>query len=208
MWEFAGDIGQGNPGLFPPQPFINGKPLDIPIPRPGGGGIATCEDLIMRFDKLDPETLVDDALTELDDRGMVRPGDVERAQALREWFLWRQDGVAAELERFRYLPDPFGNCPDGLELCGDQACGTPKQCETRRCSPSQDFCDTLQRCIEREWESCPTCDEEGAPFYCELNFTCVADAETCMAVCQPDLGQEYCEPYRACVPIGQCELEF
>jgi len=82
--------------------------------------IATCENIIARFDNLNPESIVDHALVGLDKLGMIRPGDVDRAQELRDWYVWRQESLPPELERYRYLPDLEGNCADGLELCGDQ----------------------------------------------------------------------------------------
>jgi hypothetical protein len=89
--------------------------------------IATCEQLIVKFDALDPELLVDDAVDTLSDLGMMRDGDEQRAEALRQWYLERQTQLADELERYRYLPDQLGNCPDGYELCATDG-GDPEQC--------------------------------------------------------------------------------
>jgi hypothetical protein len=51
---------------------------------------------------------------------MMRDGDEQRAEALREWYVERQLQLTSELERYRYLPDEFGACPEGYEACVPQ----------------------------------------------------------------------------------------
>jgi hypothetical protein len=82
--------------------------------------LTTCEGLIAKFDALDPENLVDEAVESLTDLEMMRDGDEQRAEALREWYVERQLQLTSELERYRYLPDEFGACPEGYEACVPQ----------------------------------------------------------------------------------------
>jgi hypothetical protein len=107
--------------------------------------IAACEDLIERFDKLNPELIVDETVETLSDLDMMRSGDAERAQEIREWYVQRQLDLPAELERFRYIPDINGNCPEGLEPCDDGGCGTHEQCLVR-CPIGYSWCESKQAC--------------------------------------------------------------
>ncbi len=95
--------------------------------------LATCEDLIARFDALDPELLVDETVNTVTDLGMMRDGDEQRAEALREWYVERQLQLTTELERYRHLPDEFGNCLDGYEPCVVQAHGGAECSEYSPC---------------------------------------------------------------------------
>jgi hypothetical protein len=165
--------------------------------------IATCEDLIEKFDELDPEKLVDEAVETLTELDMLRSGDARRAEDLREWYVKRQDELSTELERFRYLPDGDGVCPNGLELCGDGGCGTAEQCVPRSCGLGQTFCDSVQRCVDPEFEQCPICPEDK-PLHCPLNRRCVATLEICHASCAAMPGLIYCAPYESCLPAHEC----
>ncbi len=168
--------------------------------------ITACEDMITRFDALDPETFVDDALVALTEHAMLRDGDQERAEALRTWLEWRQTVLAEELERFRYLPDADGNCPiepPDLALCEDEACGTAEQCAERRCILGQDFCTSLDRCFDPKYEECPAC-EELTPSFCEWNQTCVENADACILACNESEGMEWCDVFQSCVFAGEC----
>jgi hypothetical protein len=165
--------------------------------------IAVCEDLIARFDALNPEELLDAKYAELEAIGMLRDGDQERAEELREWLVWRQGALAGELERFRYLPEAEGNCPDTMQPCTDDTCGTEEQCMERRCQFGWQFCDALNRCASPQ-EECPTCDDAEKPVYCEPVLECVADQEECIARCEQMVDMEWCVGSQLCVPIGQC----
>lgn len=165
--------------------------------------IATCEDLIVRFDELNPEELVDDMVTRLTDLDMMRYGDDERAEALREWLVWRQASLGDELERFRYLPDGNGECPQGLELCNDQTCGTTEQCSERQCLLGELYCESSSRCYNPTWDMCPECDE-STPIYCGWTSECIADIQTCIDACESDPFFQWCEAQHDCVPTGNC----
>ncbi len=77
--------------------------------------IAACEDLIAEFEDLDPQGLLDGVHEELASQGMLRPGDEERYQALRDWFEERLSNLPAELEDNREQPLV---CQDGQVDCG------------------------------------------------------------------------------------------
>jgi hypothetical protein len=164
--------------------------------------IATCEKLIKRFDALNPEKLVDEAVKTLTDLDMLRDGDEERAMDLRAWFVERQKQLPKELENFRYLPDEFGNCPNDLQLCGDGGCGTAEQCVERQCALGQHWCDSKQLCIG-PGEICTSCPN-AKPVYCFLSNTCVVTQEDCWATCDAIPGQAYCAVFNSCTEIGQC----
>ena len=165
--------------------------------------IETCEELIEKFDELNPEDMVDDARETLDELGMLRDGDEHRAEEIREWYVQRQKDLPDELERFRYLPDEFGNCPEGLMQCGDGGCGTTEQCEGRLCALGQTWCESKQACVDTRYEPCPTC-RDPKPLHCHLNDRCVADQEACWASCGATPGQVYCAMFDSCVTEGEC----
>lgn len=165
--------------------------------------IATCEDLIMRFDDLNPEEMVDVLVSELTDLEMMRYGDDERAEALREWFVWRQSVLADELEIFRYLPDDNGNCPMDLELCGDGGCGTTEQCAERICVFGEYWCESRSRCYNPQWDNCPNCDEL-MPVYCGWTSECVEHVDVCIAACESAQDYEWCYAQNECASIGGC----
>jgi hypothetical protein len=164
--------------------------------------IAACEELIPRFDALDPESLVDEAVATLTELGMMREGDEQRAEDLRAWYVERQTQLPEELERYRYLPDEFGNCPEGLQLCGDGGCGTEEQCIERSCPLGQRWCDSRQMCIG-QYEACTNCPEDR-PLYCYLSSTCVPTQEDCWATCEATPGFTYCAVFNSCVEVGTC----
>lgn len=84
--------------------------------------ILECEILIDKFDDLDPENFVDEAVAQLQSLNLLREGDVEQAAELRDWFVMRQLQLPEELEHYRYLQDPGGNCPEGRGPCSDGTC--------------------------------------------------------------------------------------
>lgn len=162
--------------------------------------IAACETLIDQFDDLNPELMVDETVELLDSLGMMRDGDDERAEMLREWFVTRQLGLSEELERYRYLPDGSGNCPNDLQLCNDETCGTPEECQQRICYYGQIWCDSTQQCIY-DMDYCPSCTEE-APYFCSYSYECEASEDYCHSLCeQYNPGYEFCAYYNDCVPI-------
>jgi hypothetical protein len=166
--------------------------------------IASCEDLIARFDALDPETLLDERYAMLESLGMLRKGDQERAEELRAWLVWRQQALPGELERFRYLPDANGACPDALQRCNDDTCGSEAQCAERLCQLGWSFCDSYGRCAGPD-EECPSCDDAEKPLYCEPLLECVASADECMAACNAKPDMEWCPDKQLCVFFGGCE---
>jgi hypothetical protein len=166
--------------------------------------IATCEDMIMRFDELNPEEMVDDMVTTLTDLDMMRYGDDERAEQLREWYVWRQSVLSEELERFRFLPDGNNQCPEGLELCGDETCGTAEQCAERRCQLGQLFCESTQGCYSPDFdEICPDCDAE-TPFFCTWTQACVTEPQVCADACEENPEFTWCESINDCVFHESC----
>ena len=170
--------------------------------------IATCEDLIARFDALEPEAMLDERYAKLESTGMLRDGDQERAEALRAWLVWRQQVLPSELERFRYLPDAEGACPENMQPCADQTCGSEAQCLERRCPLGQSWCDSLGRCVdpavETDDDACPVCDETGKPLYCEPALECVATQEDCIALCEQMPDMVWCQDTQSCTPIANC----
>lgn len=165
--------------------------------------VATCEDLIVRFDELNPEELVDDLVTLLTDLDMMRYGDDARAEELRAWFVWRQTSLSSELERYRFLPDGEGRCPDGMEVCNDATCGTPEQCEERQCPLGQLACPSTGQCYDPAWDRCPECPG-SAPLYCTFTGECIADLQICADACNASPEWQWCSSQRDCVPIGSC----
>lgn len=166
--------------------------------------IATCEDLIQRFDDLNPEEMLDETVQELTDRGMMREGDEDRGEEIRAWLINRQEVLSSELESYRYLPDADGNCPNDLMLCLDHTCGTPEQC-AQRCESGMYWCDSKQSCVSEYGDFCPACPE-AAPLWCNLvgHRQCVASAEACQSLCEEDPGYAYCSPYDSCTLVEEC----
>jgi hypothetical protein len=166
--------------------------------------IAECEKLIDAFDDLDPERFVDETAELLDGLGMMRDGDEERAEDLREWYLTRQEGLIDELERYRYLPDANGECPQDLEACNDGTCGTSEQCEERLCSIWEVWCESKGYCISPEWDFCPSCPA-SAPTWCDANQSCVASIDECTWDCEIP-GWVYCPLSESCLPEDECDF--
>jgi hypothetical protein len=150
---------------------------------------ATCQDLVDKFDKLDPEKMVDEVVDTLTEHGMMRAGDDERATFLRTWYEERQAFVKSILPNFQYLPDRDGVCPNDLVVCGDGGCGTPEECDTRPCEPTHQWCDATGGCIEK-LSVCPTCDE-ATPLFCPADESCVVDATECSERCENIFGHGY-----------------
>ena len=172
--------------------------------------ISTCEKLIAKFDKLNPEKIVDQTKKLLGDLDMMRDGDAARAKSLREWYVQRQTELSGELERYRYLPDQNNECPDGLELCGiggddyygQQSCGTEEQCVEWRCPVRAKWCESFSQCIGYD-QPCVDCEDE-TPFYCPPTESCVTSRDECNESCgQP--GYVYCPSYGGCVPAYYCD---
>jgi hypothetical protein len=168
--------------------------------------IATCEDLIQRFDDLNPEEMLDATVQQLTDLGMMRDGDEERAEDIRAWLVNRQQVLSDELEIYRYLPDAEGNCPNDLMLCLDNTCGTPEQC-AQRCEPGYYWCDSKQTCVSEYGDFCPACPQD-APVWCDLvgHRQCVASSDACYALCEDEPGQAYCPLYGECAPVDDCSF--
>jgi hypothetical protein len=197
----AGQEWQPNPPLLGNSSLARGCQSD---PDCWAGTVAACETLVAEFDALDPEKIVDETRDALTAHGMMRPGDEERAAAIREWFVERQTALRPELERYRYLPDPFGVCPNDLVACNDGGCGTPADCETRRCTPPSVWCEATQQCIQEEWQSCVECSGE-VPFYCPVSaMSCVPDLEACSIECQEAMGPGYVY----CPATSWCEMQI
>jgi len=85
--------------------------------------IATCEDMIEKFDALNPERMADESIASLTKLGMLREGDEARGQSIRSWYAWRQKGLKKELERYREPQNP--NCPEGTCPNYDAGVGFP-----------------------------------------------------------------------------------
>jgi hypothetical protein len=163
--------------------------------------ISTCEDLIVAFDELNPEELVDETVTLLTDLEMMRYEDDKRAEDLREWFVERQEDLAEELELYRYLPDQYGNCPNDLVRCADGTCGTSEQCEDR-CYEDQVWCEAYGECVY-SYDCPPECPDE-VPHYCALAAECVTDEPSCRAICDDAPGYAWCDYYDSCQSEGDC----
>ncbi len=162
--------------------------------------IEVCEDVIARFDDLNPEEMVDEAVTQLTAHNMMRYNDDQHAETMRAFFVQRQAVLADQLEQYRYLPDENGNCGEGLERCNDGGCGTPEACEGRMCEGGAVWCESLQRCVYSLEEECPSCTETS-PYYCNDTESCVADELVCQAACNDRIGFHWCEAWQECAPI-------
>lgn len=201
------DISAGQ-AQYPVVPLLGSTSLPVGCqadPACWSATVQSCEALIAKFDALDPERFVDEAVTALTDLGMMRDGDDTRAAQMRAWLVKRQTDLGAELERYRAIPDVTGTCPEALMLCGDGGCGSADACEQRKCQPGMSFCDVWQRCVF-EGSGCPTCEDPAAPVYCAPVSACVASKESCsMAVCANTPGSVYCEPVQSCAMPAECD---
>lgn len=157
--------------------------------------IAACEDLIQKFVELDPVKIVDEAKDTLEELGMLRPGDTQRAAELRGWFVDRRAGLAEELEYYRVPPGPDG-CPDDLVLCPDNTCRTLEGCDAT-CEKDYKYCEVWNSCYNPMWDVCPSC-EEPTPFYCRPSGSCTATEEECALYCPPEYP--YCSAAQECTP--------
>jgi hypothetical protein len=168
--------------------------------------IATCEDLIQRFDDLNPEEMLDETVQQLTDLGMMREGDEDRADEIRSWLVNRQAVLSTELEKYRHLPDAEGNCPNELMLCLDNTCGTFEDCQTR-CESGYFWCDSKQSCVSEFGDFCPACPE-ATPVWCDLvgHRQCVESTDACHALCEEDEGYAYCDLFGACALAGECNF--
>ncbi len=160
----------------------------------------TCAELIADFQALQPETIVDETVALLDGLGMMRRGDEERAETLRDWFVQRQLDLPTELEMYRVLPDEFGNCPDGLERCENGACGTSEQCSLA-CGNGYEWCSVYGYCVDPQWDQCPDCSGD-TPVWCPMLGSCVATQDDCFVECQD--GLVYCEMFGECARPEDC----
>lgn len=165
--------------------------------------IATCEGLIEKFDELEPEKMVEALVDTLTAAEMMRDGDMEAAMELRSWYANRREDLRGEIERYRYLPDALGQCPDGLEVCLDKTCGTSDECEVRLCGIAERFCEDIHACIPAT-EPCFSCDGADA-VYCPITANCELSVAACSAACSEQLpGFIYCETTRECAPEWEC----
>jgi hypothetical protein len=158
--------------------------------------VATCEDMIAKFDALNPELILDDVHKTLTKLGMIRDHDDERAAWIRQWFVIRQQKLAKELERFREQPGDDG-CPISEDMCPDGLCGKPEDC-AGRCPEWQQWCEAAQGCIDRNG-FCPKCEGDKL-YYCGVNGTCELDFEACSAQCGE--GFTYCPSLRSCIGLN------
>jgi hypothetical protein len=159
--------------------------------------VATCEDVIMRFDELNPEQMVDELVTQLTELDMMRYGDDERAEQLRQWFVDRQEVLMDELEVYRILPDEYGNCPGDTIRCGDGGCGTEAACEGRECLPGTVLCETTGQCLPPHYE-CVECTEEE-PFFCAWQDACTPNQQACIDACDSTGYNFWCESFDQCI---------
>jgi hypothetical protein len=97
--------------------------------------IATCEDVIADFTALEPVKLLDQMYGELEEQGMLRPGDEARYEFLSAWLAARVEGLPAELEEFRELTQ----CEEPLVDCGNGVCDYPENCGVVCVKPGQDL---------------------------------------------------------------------
>ncbi|HEX2879260.1 MAG TPA: CotH kinase family protein [Polyangiaceae bacterium] len=207
MWApYSVDISMGqswyvNVPLTGSSSIASGCQLD---PACWEDTIAACEDLIQRFDELNPEEMLDQTVQQLTDLGMMRDGDEERADEIRAWLVHRQEVLSDELEIYRYLPDADGNCPNDLMLCLDNSCGTFDQC-AQRCESGLYWCDSKQSCVSEYGDFCPACPED-TPLWCDFvgHRQCVASTEACQDLCADDEGYAYCPLFDACTLIEEC----
>jgi hypothetical protein len=86
--------------------------------------IAMCEDVIADFAALEPVNLLDQIYGELEQHGMLRPGDEARYEFLSTWLAARVEGLPAELEEFRELTQ----CEEPMVDCGNGVCDYPENC--------------------------------------------------------------------------------
>jgi hypothetical protein len=138
---------------------------------------------------------------------MMRAGDEQHAQTLRDWYENRQTAVAVEI--LDYLP-----CAEGTVRCPDDSCQADQDiCELpiHSCSQPQVWCSSSERCIDGRFDFCYPCPAD-APLYCVPTGVCVADRETCAdAACVGD--DRYCPAISRCFspsagetcPVGACD---
>lgn len=196
----AGQEWQPHPPLLGSSTLARGCQAD---PECWAGTVAACEKEIAAFAALEPERIVDETTETLKAEGMMRRGDEARALEIRQWYVQRQTELSAELERFRYLPDAFGSCPNDLAMCNDGGCGTLEECEMRRCTLGTTWCEAMQQCIDEQWQACVECGEE-APFYCPLDASCVSDIDACSRQCELINGPGWI----FCPATGWCEMSM
>jgi hypothetical protein len=164
-----------------------------------------CKETADEFIELGAEDFVDEAEDTLAEHGMTRRGDSGYADDVRAYLTQRKETLLADLERYRYLPDGEGQCPEGMQQCNDGTCGTPEDCEERVCYSGTSYCEALGYCIA-PYEQCPNCQEE-APFWCAPAEQCMAGIESCSAYCAEHNGEgyEYCAAYGYCEVPEYCE---
>jgi hypothetical protein len=158
--------------------------------------VATCQTLIDEFVALKPEELLDETEAMLTDLGMMRDGDEQRAQFIRDWLVQRQIDLPGELEESSGLMGPNG-CPVGQDRCNyDWECHTVEDCHELICPDPYDWCEAFNGCIDPAYDVCPNCTGD-TPVWCQINETCVPDVDTCSAEC--DINYRYCPSYRQCL---------
>lgn len=91
--------------------------------------IATCEGMIEEFEAMKPRDILKAVYDELDEHGMLRPGDDNRYETLDNWFVQRLEVLSDELEYYR---DPRA-CHYPQVDCGGW-CDYPEYCP-QQCVP-------------------------------------------------------------------------
>ncbi|MFO0548629.1 MAG: CotH kinase family protein [Polyangiaceae bacterium] len=127
--------------------------------------IATCEATIADFNALDPVALVDSVYDRLTQAGMLRNGDEDRYQQIRDWYEKRTNDLLPELDQYRGVP-----CIDPNVKCGPEGTCTPAW----DCHPA---------CDVNEYQCGPLCAPLGQCFECFYPFNWCNDGS-----CRYDCG--------------------
>lgn len=106
--------------------------------------LATCDDVLTRWEAIAPETIVDDAYLALQRLDMLRDGDEQRYRTLRDWYAARAQFVRAD-PIWRAVPcqrDADCNAaPDGKTRCDWNTNLCAKPCVTHDDCPDDSYCD-------------------------------------------------------------------
>jgi len=112
------------------------------VPLPGGNTLAsgcqadpdcwaetvlTCEGLLEDFKAAKPVAMLDDVHQALEREGMLRPGDVQRYESLRDYLKRRLEELPDELELNREAPYTGTFCEPPMMDCGGY-CTYPEEC--------------------------------------------------------------------------------
>jgi hypothetical protein len=159
--------------------------------------LATCQELMVAFDALDPERFVDEAAEVLRGHGMMRAGDEGYYEEVRAWYVARQEALHTEIALYLPCPDDTERCPDGTCQADPATCGLPEHA----CPRPTTWCESSQACIDPSWQVCVPCPED-APRYCPIDGSCVIDEASCAALCPAEAP--WCAQYAACVAPEVC----